>query len=482
MKKGKYLSIQKKSLIGILGISTLVTSALTVVSFYLDYKEEISGLESMFSQIEMSSVPTLASALWDFDDSKISAQVDGLYSLYDVVAVKVTDPEGKILSEKTRKIENTSEVIKVFPVNYAESSSEKRLIGNLEVVATKQHMYERLTRRVITFFLTQLLKTTLASTLMFLFIQAVVTTRLKKLRLRMIGTGSEKISVESKWFKQKDEINDLFESYEAMDKQNKDLIESQGEELKIRQASAIESARLAALGEMASGVAHEINNPLAIIQGSALLLKGQLDKPYQKEIFQKQIDRIEKMVFRAKHIIDSMKLSARDGSDDPVEFITLSQVVDDCIILSEARMAKIGVEFKVEFGEMADLKIAVRRAQFSQVMVNLLNNAVDAISGLEKKWIRLEARFDEKNVYLDVIDSGAGITPEIKEKIFRPFFTTKGVGKGTGLGLSLSKKIVQDFKGDLDVDQSYPNTKFVITLPFEAGKQNPSFIKMLRAA
>jgi C4-dicarboxylate-specific signal transduction histidine kinase len=482
MKTKKYFSIQKKILIGILGISTVVTSVLTIASFYLDYKEEISGLESMFSQIEMSSVPSLATALWDFDDTKISAQIEGLYSLYDVVAVKVTDPEAKVLAEKNRKIDNTSEVVKVFPVYYSEGSGKKRMIGNLEVVATKQHLYERLIRRVITFFLTQLLKATLVSTLFFLFVQAVVTSRLKRLRLIMTKAKLDDISVDSKWFKQKDEINDLFESYQAMDKQNKELIESQGEELQIRQASAIESARLAALGEMASGVAHEINNPLAIIHGSALLMKGQLDKPYKKEIYLKQIDRIEKMVFRAKHIVDSMKLSARDGSDDPIEFVALSQILDDCIILSEARMAKMGVEFKAEFGDMGDLTVAVRRAQFSQVMVNLLNNAVDAVSTINEKWIRLEARFDEKNVYLDVIDSGSGITPELREKIFRPFFTTKGVGKGTGLGLSLSRKIVKEFKGDLDVDQSYPYTKFVISLPFNLEKQNPSLIKTLRAA
>jgi signal transduction histidine kinase len=106
-----------------------------------------------------------------------------------------------------------------------------------------------------------------------------------------------------------------------------------------------------------------------------------------------------------------------------------------------------------------------REVQLSQVILNLLNNAFDAISELPNKWVHLESRMNEGIIEIRVIDSGSGIPEELREKILQPFFTTKEVGQGTGLGLSISKGIIESHGGTLSIDIKSQNTCFVIQIP-----------------
>ena len=123
-----------------------------------------------------------------------------------------------------------------------------------------------------------------------------------------------------------------------------------------------------------------------------------------------------------------------------------------------------GIELFIE--KIFDVDIQCRAAEISQVILNLLNNAYDAVIELPKKWIRIEMRYiSAERVQLLITDSGSGISKEIAEKIMLPFFSTKNVSKGTGLGLSISKKIMEDHWGNLFLDDSSPNTRFILEIP-----------------
>ena len=112
------------------------------------------------------------------------------------------------------------------------------------------------------------------------------------------------------------------------------------------------------------------------------------------------------------------------------------------------------------------LNVASNRAQLSQVLLNLLNNAHDAVvERSEDKWIELKVEENEANYFILVIDSGKGISGEMREKIFTPFFTSKEIGKGTGLGLSISLSIMQKLSGNLELDTAHENTCFKVTIP-----------------
>lgn len=233
--------------------------------------------------------------------------------------------------------------------------------------------------------------------------------------------------------------------------------------------SFIYAEKMASLGEMAGGIAHEINNPLAIIQGAAQKLQIRLKhEELNRQDMHDTVGVILKTAERIARIIRSLRFVARDGSLDPFVDNNLRAIVDETLALSEARLKYEDVHLDASHVP-ADLRCVCRGVQISQVLINLINNAMDAIRFQSEKWIRIEASTDGPNLQLAVVDSGPGIPEELTDRIMKPFFTTKEVGKGTGLGLSISRGIAQAHGGDLKLDRRSTHTRFVLTLP---GVQN----------
>lgn len=225
------------------------------------------------------------------------------------------------------------------------------------------------------------------------------------------------------------------------------------------------SARLASLGQLANGVAHEINNPLAIIQMHAHQLKRILkDEKADTKSALRGAKIIEETVFRINKIITELRSFSRDAGSDPVQEVSLTTIVENTLLLTEEQFEARGIEIRKNFETEAI--ISCRPVQISQVIFNLLNNAFDAIPmDQDEKWIKIEAKEDQHNVKLIISDNGQGIAPEIRQKIFHPFFTTKEVGGGAGLGLSSSLGIVESNQGSLALDDSSHFTTFIISLP-----------------
>ena len=242
-----------------------------------------------------------------------------------------------------------------------------------------------------------------------------------------------------------------------------DITERKRAELKL-----LESSKMASLGEMAGGVAHEINNPLAVILGKASQIKRALEKGVIDHAkLMVDLDKIEKTAERIAKIVSGLRSFSRNADQDPMSPVSVEQVVGDTLELCRERFKTHGIELRVpELGELGSINC--RSAQISQVLMNLLSNAYDAVEQLPERWVELSARRVGGLIQLAVTDSGHGIPAEVVQKMMRPFFTTKGVGKGTGLGLSISQGIVADHGGRLIYDSSATNTRFVLELPVGA--------------
>ncbi len=230
-------------------------------------------------------------------------------------------------------------------------------------------------------------------------------------------------------------------------------------------SDAEHSSRLAALGEMVSSVAHEIRNPLTIISARALNLSN-ITKNGQMtfETAEEEGKKIASMVDRISKIIGNVLKFSRGDADAPMSKIVLANLIEDVRFLTEIKCKTSQVTLKVQPIDRS-IELDCFPLQLSQVLVNLINNAIDAIEGLESKWIEISAKADEMHIEIRVVDCGLGIPKDIRDKMLQPFFTTKPAGKGTGLGLSISRGIVEKHLGKLWIDSEASHTTFVIEIP-----------------
>lgn len=237
----------------------------------------------------------------------------------------------------------------------------------------------------------------------------------------------------------------------------KDIVKTQ-----LRQA-----AKLAAVGELAAGIAHEIGNPLNIITNEIGMMKDYADPKYNlnKSIYDlnPNFDKINKAVFRIKDINRKM-LSFVRADDRKPEEININDLINDFTSgFFERELSIRNIKLILDLDNNLP-KIIFDDNQMRQVLINLLNNAADAINAPGK--IFINTWFDETYVYIRVTDTGAGISQENIDKIFLPFFTTKPVGHGTGLGLSVSYSIIKSFGGEIRVEsQPEQGTAFTIVMP-----------------
>lgn len=231
-------------------------------------------------------------------------------------------------------------------------------------------------------------------------------------------------------------------------------------ELEEERIKLIQSSKMATLGEMAAGIAHEINNPLAIILGCAGLMEsGKLDQ----EKTASSIDRVKKSVERIAKIVDGLRKFSRTTEKVDKKEVQIQQLLAESVTLMEAKSKNNGVKIVNNVKESKTLLID--EIQIEQILVNLISNAIDENSEKPEAWVELNHKSDNNFEQIIVRDSGKGINEETVKKLFNPFYTTKEIGKGTGLGLSISKGIALEHQGDLEYQLLDGHTAFVLKIP-----------------
>lgn len=252
-------------------------------------------------------------------------------------------------------------------------------------------------------------------------------------------------------------------------------LESANEQLKNSKNELIDQtvklvhvSRLAALGEMSAGIAHEINNPLTIMKGGAQLIEKTLAKdPIDKESILKQAQKIQNSVNRVTKIVQGLKSFSNLSDNKPKENVTIKEIIDDTLNFCMESILSNGIKLTVD--TIPDCRLFCHPVQISQVLINLIKNAQDEILYRNlvdpDRWIHLEFKIINHILYIKVINGGMKLDQELYDKIFSPFFTTKPVGKGTGLGLSISQKIMREHNGDITIDHDMPHTTFTVSHP-----------------
>jgi PAS domain S-box-containing protein len=231
-------------------------------------------------------------------------------------------------------------------------------------------------------------------------------------------------------------------------------------DLEMERSKSLQNAKLASLGEMSAGIAHEINNPLAIISGSVGLLAKYADNP---EKLASKVETIQKSCIRIARIVEGLKKFSRSGDKANLRDYELSKIVQDGCVLTEAKSKRHSTPVELDLKSAS--RVSCDEVEIEQVLINLINNAIDAVQALPQKWVKVSLFDEGAFVVLRVTDSGCGIAEDVREKLFEPFFTTKKVGEGTGLGLSITKGILDEHKATITVVANSPNTCFEIRFP-----------------
>ena len=221
----------------------------------------------------------------------------------------------------------------------------------------------------------------------------------------------------------------------------------------------IKADRLAAIGELAAGVAHELNEPLNTILGFTQLTQKKANLPVQTH---KDLEKIADAALHARNIIRELLIFARQGKPGSAR-VNLNRIIMDELHLFTSLCNKSGVELRrIVDPNLPEIK--ANKSQIRQVISNLIVNALQAMPG--GGVLTLRTSFENSSVQLRVVDTGTGISEEIKESVFLPFFTTKDVDQGTGLGLSVVHGIVSSHGGEIHVESEHgQGACFCVTFP-----------------
>ena len=243
-------------------------------------------------------------------------------------------------------------------------------------------------------------------------------------------------------------------------------------EKQMMSKKVIEAGRLVSVGELAAGIAHEINNPVAIMVEEAgwmgdLMEEAAFDNGENRAEFERAIGQIQTQGKRCKEITYKLLSFARK-TDTTVEDVDIKELLEELVALSSQRAKYNSVEIRTDFQENLPF-IRVSASEMQQVFFNMINNAIDAMEP-DGGILTIATRQKAKHLVITVSDTGKGIPEANLERIFDPFFTTKPVGKGTGLGLSICYGIVEKIGGKLEVESTLgKGTTFYITVPFQQG-------------
>ena len=243
-----------------------------------------------------------------------------------------------------------------------------------------------------------------------------------------------------------------------------DLINAKNE-LKIQEARSQYAAKLASLGEFSASIAHEVNNPLTIIAGATIQLKGILrDSPGDVESMNVLSNKIQDTTQRISRIIRSLKMLSGEAHEEPYRNVTFASIIEPALEITKQKVNQSEITIKVS-GLENPVELFGNEIQLSQVIMNLVSNAIDAVKNSDEKLIEIQYSSCLEWIEIFVIDSGSGIPPEYRSMIMDSFFSTKESGQGTGLGLSISKSIIERHHGTLTLIENAARTTFRIRLP-----------------
>lgn len=496
-----------------------MTTAYQLIS---DYRGDVSRIDRVFSNIEKANLDVLAASIWVIDERLINTQLNGLIQLPDIKYISIKDDSGQSWDVGTPKPTNT--LNKIFPLVY-KSPTDNINVGTLEVQVDMDAIYDRLYDKAILILLSNGIKTFLVAGFILFLVWYNITKHLDKLskycKRINLDADFEPLQFERKEkideFKQvADAINSmqgqLRNSFEALKSSKAELqtaledrerllklersykeelarqvkertqeLEQSLAALKRAQQVLVEQEKMAALGGLVSGVAHEINTPIGICLTAASAQLNHIEELIElihsehatlDEInaildeYQQSCELIVRNITKASSLIQKFKTIAIDRSHEEHQCINLQRQLKEILASSLIMHPKLNA--KTDLQVDPNLNIQTNVSLLNQIVSNILSNAyTHAFQDREDNQIQISASIEQGFVNISIQNNGVAIPPEVAEHMFEPFFTTNRSKGGTGLGLSAAFNAVTLLKGSMSyqADSSLGGAQFNIRIP-----------------
>ncbi|MGB1199618.1 MAG: ATP-binding protein [Thalassotalea sp.] len=514
--------LSRRVLVYILLCSSILSLTSTAIQLYVTYQDSLSSLDQQFENIETSYIQSISTSLWDFNESLVQQQLQGIVRLPDIRFVKITTSFGKIYQFGDEDV-ITKKYLE-YPIRYGESD-----IGTLAVSANFDDIYASLRQQAGFILASEAVKTFIVAFFIMVIVHWLITRHLYFIThysLNLKGHNLDTPLVLPNRHEKKDELDDLTDAINNMRIELKDdivkleqaenaLISLNGEleikvydrtsklassnkqlqqsldDLTLAKDQLVQSEKMASLGQLVAGVAHEVNTPLGICVTSITALKEKvldLSRAIDNENLTKsQLTRtlkllteyqdiIERSLNKAVDLIRGFKSVAVEQHTDPELSINLAQHVNDVVNTVKTLFKRKNYTINITVDESFNL--VTYPSAWNQILTNFLTNShMHGFEGKENGQIDIE--FTHSNNFLTLIysDDGKGLSADIKKRIFDPFVTTKRGQGGSGLGMNIVFNLVNTkLGGTIQIKDGGVGCTFIVKVPIQQSDKVDSLI------
>ncbi|MCL1141204.1 sensor histidine kinase [Shewanella gaetbuli] len=513
--------IGRQLMLSIVLFSSLITLVTTVYQLFNDYNSDVDRIDRAFSSIEKVNLEVLASSIWVIDERLINTQLDGLSQLPDINYILIKDDSGQEWS--AGEFQQTSTIEKQFDLIYSNSSNVK--VGTLLVQADLNIIYDRLYDKAIIILLSNAIKTFLVAGFILFLVWLNITQHLLKLGqycdkislnspfkplafnrtdkqdefslvARAINTMQEQVRASfAEVQESKKALQDALEDRERLlelERSYKDELARQVKEqtqeleqslliLKRAQEVLVEKEKMAALGGLVSGLAHEINTPIGICLTAAssqlshvedlIELIHSEDATLEEinrilEEYQQSCQLIVNNITRASTLIQKFKTVAAEQRHEKNTEFNLKAKLEDIVDSAQIMFSPQHVDITMDVSE--DININSNINLLNQIITNIISNAyTHAFKGVEHSKIYIKVTLEKDDVTIEIQNNGLSIPDDVAEHMFEPFYTTTRNKGGIGLGLAAAFNAATLIHGKIDFEPISPlgGPMFIVSFP-----------------
>ncbi|MDI3324359.1 ATP-binding protein [Pontibacterium granulatum] len=513
---------QKPLGIRLLAAILLCSSAITLIAtgtqLWLDYRYELSAIDERLQQIEASSLNSLSNSLWEISPDQIQVQLDGLHQLPDVRYLEISSQYGDFYAAGSRP-EKGPIVERHYDLQHRADNGVIYDVGNLTLIISLDELYRRLADKVLVILASQGIKTFLVSIFILTIFHRMITQHLGTMaqyaRRLKLDHLDRPLFLKRKGKNRDDELSQVVdamnnmresmlkdmskraEAEQALAKLNRELeqrvaertqqLEERNQELhdamaklQATQQQLVESKKLAALGGLVAGVAHEINTPIGIGFTAASFLADQAKQQKQlnpdnplADTAVESSELICQNLERANQLISAFKQVSVDQSSEQRRTFDLVQYMDEILLSLKPRLKRCQPEISIQAPDQ--LLLDSFPGSYYQIFTNLILNSL--LHGFENQpggKIRIEIRQQDNNLIIDYRDNGVGVPEGWRYKLFEPFMTTKRNQGCSGLGMHITFNLVsQLLKGHIECLPNEDGAHFRMELPLVTDDMGP---------